>query len=380
MSVTGGIMAATGLIGAGLSAHAAGHAASTQAAAANEAAQLQHQDAQEALQFQEQQYRNSLGLIRPYYTTGTQSLGTLASLMGETPQAANTSVFDNPFGNTAPSSTSGGFDGGFDGFDVGGDGGRIPMAARDRIAALRSGGALDGGNFLAKPNLGMGPDARLTFPNDTTGAPVAMNGNPGMLSVPSAGATAGGLPPGYLTQPFNEEFKAPDSLTEQNDPGFQARLKLGEQALANSAAGRGDLLTGGTAAAANQFAQDYASNEYSNVYNRALQNYQTRFNVFNQNRANIFNRYASLAGLGQTSTNELVNAGLSTGSGISNTLLTSGAQIGQQLNNAAAARASGYVGGANAISGGISGLSNLAMLYAILRQGGGAPAPSDTGV
>jgi len=81
-----------------------------------------------------------------------------------------------------------------------------------------------------------------------------------------------------------EGFKAPDQLTLENDPGYQARLKLGSDALERSAAAKGTLLTGGTLKDLNQFAQDYGSNEFQNVFNRSLQDYGT-------NRGNAFQNY-----------------------------------------------------------------------------------------
>src|SRR5712692_2716617 len=65
---------------------------------------------------------------------------------------------------------------------------------------------------------------------------------------------------------WKQQFQAPTNVTEQNDPGFQFRLQQGEQALERSAAARGNLLSGGTAKALTQYGQDYASNEYGNVY------------------------------------------------------------------------------------------------------------------
>src|SRR5262249_17432145 len=103
------------------------------------------------------------------------------------------------------------------------------------------------------------------------------------------------------------------------------------------------------------------------VYNRQLGEFQQRYNIFKQNQGDIYNRLASLAGLGQTSTGQLVNAGQNTAGNVANILLGSGAQIGQQLNNAAAARASGYVGGANAYSNMFGNLGNLAQMYQLLK-------------
>jgi len=179
-------------------------------------------------------------------------------------------------------------------------------------------------------------------------------------------ANGSGVGQGSLTTPYSGTFTAPTALTEQNDPGFQARLKLGTDALQHSAAARGSVLTGGTAKALDAFGEDYASNEYSNVYNRALNTFDTNYNTYNTNQANQYNRLAALSGVGQTTAAQLGQEGQAASNNVTNNLLTSGAQQGQQLNNAAAATASGYVGGANAWNQGISGiggnLTNLALL------------------
>lgn len=86
------------------------------------------------------------------------------------------------------------------------------------------------------------------------------------------------------------EFVAPDAKTVLADQGFQARLKEGTDALQRSAASKGTLLTGGTLKGLTQFASDYASNEYQNVYNRAKGAYDTNLGVsqygYGTNRAN----------------------------------------------------------------------------------------------
>jgi len=168
-------------------------------------------------------------------------------------------------------------------------------------------------------------------------------------------------------QPWNEQFQAPTGVTEQNDPGYQFRLQQGQQALENSAAARGGLLSGGTARAIEQYGQDYASNEYGNVYGRQLGEYQQRYNIFQQNQANQFNRLAAVAGAGQTAAGQLGQLGQAASGNVANILLGSAGQIGQSLQNAGAARASGYVGGANAWAGGISGGIN-SFLDAILLK------------
>jgi hypothetical protein len=166
-----------------------------------------------------------------------------------------------------------------------------------------------------------------------------------------------------LTSGFNEKFQAPTGATEQNDPGYQFRLDQGMKALQNSAAAKGDLLSGNTLAASTQYGQNYASNEYGNVYNRAMGEFQNRFNIDSANKARKFNDLAALSGVGQTTATQLGQQGQEAANNVSQTYLTSGQQIGNQINNAAAATASGYGTSANAWSGALGGstssLSNL---------------------
>jgi len=166
---------------------------------------------------------------------------------------------------------------------------------------------------------------------------------------------------GLLT-PWTEQFQAPTNVTEQNDPGYQFRLQQGQQALENSAAARGGLLSGNTAKAITDYSQNYASNEYSNVYGRAFNEYSTRYNQFQTNQANTFNRLSSLAGGGQVAAGQLGQEGQAASSNIANINAVGGAQQGASLMNAGAARASGYAGVANAISGAANNASQLILL------------------
>lgn len=204
----------------------------------------------------------------------------------------------------------------------------------------------------------------------------------------SQGGSQGGNQPlasngyGSLMQGFNQQFQAPTAATEQNDPGYQFRLNQGMQALQNSAAARGGLLSGNTGQALEDFAQNDASNEYGNVYNRALGQYQQNYNIYNQNQANQFNRLAALSGVGQTAAGQLNSAGASANQAaqqaagnVGNISMTAGQQIGQQMNNAGAATASGYVGQANALGGALQGatgsLGNSLLLSQLLGSSGG---------
>lgn len=141
----------------------------------------------------------------------------------------------------------------------------------------------------------------------------------------------------------------------QADPGYGFRLDEGMKALERSAAARGGLLSGATLRGAQRFGQDLASQEYQNAFNR-----------YYSQRASQLNPLQSLMGSGQTSANTLTTAAGQTGQGVANVQLAGGQ-----------ARASGYLGMANALTGALNtgaGLYVQQPLYAALgRMYGGAP-------
>jgi hypothetical protein len=114
----------------------------------------------------------------------------------------------------------------------------------------------------------------------------------------------------------------------QQDPGYQFRLNEGLKALDRQAAARGGLISGNAMKAASRYGQDYASNEYTNAFNR----YQTERNA-------QLNPLQSLAGVGQSATNYVGNAAQNMGQAQNQNI--------QSIGNA---QASGYVGGANALN------------------------------
>ena len=148
----------------------------------------------------------------------------------------------------------------------------------------------------------------------------------------------------------------------KQDPGYAFRLSEGMKALDRTAAARGGLLSGATLKGAQRYGEDLASQEYTNAFNR----YQTERNA-------QLNPLQSLAGVGQTATGALTNAAQQFG-----------AQTGQNLQDIGTARASGYLGGSNALS---SALGQAGQLYqygqrtnalAGMYGGGGAPIESAT--
>jgi hypothetical protein len=101
----------------------------------------------------------------------------------------------------------------------------------------------------------------------------------------------------------------------QTDPGYQFRVSEGLRASDRSAAQRGGLLSGGYGRALTRYGQDYASQEYTNVYNRI----------------------SNIAGLGQ------VGAGQS-----GNYAMQAGRYMGNAASEGANATAYGQIGSGNA--------------------------------
>ena len=127
----------------------------------------------------------------------------------------------------------------------------------------------------------------------------------------------------------------------QQDPGYAFRQSEGMKALERSAAARGNLLSGSTLKGVQRFGQDLASQEYQNAFNR----YQVE-------RSAKLNPLQSLMGSGQSATNIMTSAA---------------GQMGQNeasnLYNAGQARASGYVGQANALSNALGQVGGIASSY-----------------
>lgn len=114
------------------------------------------------------------------------------------------------------------------------------------------------------------------------------------------------------------------------DPGYGFRLGEGMKALERMQAARGNMLSGGALKAGQRYAQDYASGEYQNAYNRL----------------------ANIAGLGQTVGGQLGTAAQQFGTSAGNVM-------GQEAN----ALAAGRIGRGSAYSGGIQGGLNAFQNY-----------------
>ena len=144
---------------------------------------------------------------------------------------------------------------------------------------------------------------------------------------------------GYLTQQFG-----PDQLKSNLAPNYQFMLNQGVGAGTQA----GNVGGGGSnVQRSNQiFGENYASNAYQNA-----------FNNFQQQRQNIYNTLASIAGIGQTGQTATNAAGLTTAT-----------NIGQAGIGAASAAGAGQVGSANALAGGLQGAGNQYQLSQLLNQ------------
>lgn len=142
-----------------------------------------------------------------------------------------------------------------------------------------------------------------------------------------------------LTQPFGmDQF--------QESPAYQFNLQQGQKAIEKAAAKRGTFYAPQTLQDLGKYSQGVASNEFQNAFS----NYQT-------NMGNVWNRLYGLTGTGQ-------NAAAQTGGfGAAAT-----GQQGAYLTDAAAARAAGTVGAANAASGAFGDYRNQQTLDAILAR------------
>jgi hypothetical protein len=139
------------------------------------------------------------------------------------------------------------------------------------------------------------------------------------------------------------------------DPGYAFRLAEGQKALDRQAAARGGLISGGALRAATRYGQEMGSQEYTNAFNR----YQTE-------RQARLGPLQSLAGVGQSAVNQLGQAGQQYAT-----------NAGEALTSGAAARASGYVGAANALTGALGTGLNFYQGQQYMNKfapGGGTPS------
>lgn len=170
---------------------------------------------------------------------------------------------------------------------------------------------------------------------------------------------------GLLT-PWGQTFTAPTAQQAEQTPGYQFQLQQGLNALQNSQAGQGGLLTGRSLKDLNSFAQGLASENYQNTFNNALTQYQTAYSTFNNNQTNAYNRLLGLS-----------NEGLQAAGGEGQLISGIGGDIASLLGQQGAAKAQGTIGAANSYSSILPGLGNsLFGLSGLFGNNAGSSAPN----
>jgi hypothetical protein len=153
------------------------------------------------------------------------------------------------------------------------------------------------------------------------------------------------------------------------DPGYGFRLREGTKELDRRLAAGGRMFSGGALKAGQQYGQELASQEYQNAFARAMD--------LRAQRAN------ALAGL--------YGGGLQATTGFGQDVGESARTVGDLMTSGAAARASGYIGGANALNNalsmGVNYMNQRDLINRIYPQQGavvpgtslGAPSPVRAG-
>ena len=308
----------TDLAGSYMQADAAKQAAAQQANAANRATDLQRQIFNTI---------NEQGA--PYRASGVSALGLINQGMGFAPPAQA----------APPPSPTGGMSAGVD-----------PATGQP----LTFGTGDTAGNVKYDPGSGQYVQF-LADSNSWQALPAGYK--PPEASVTQGAAPAaqpasaqGGLPSGYFSTPFT-------SADMYLSPSYQFQVGQGLGQTANFMNARGGLNSGNTL----KGLTDYAIGAAGAGYGQAA-------DIYFANQSNIYNRLASVAGLGQQSNTTVAGAGASLGAGMANSTMQAGAALG-----------GGTVGAANAMAGGLNNASSWYALSQMNRNPSSGNDPYATG-
>lgn len=190
-------------------------------------------------------------------------------------------------------------------------------------------------------------------------------------------ATLMGLRPGAGSGSL---MAMPTMAQLQMDPSYKFQFDQGMKALNQSMAAKGLGMSGSMVKGAQQFGQGLASTNYGNAFNRFMQNRQNQIAMLQGGVGTGLTAAGGAADLAGRTGLGLSSLYSGTGANLANTALGAGQSIGQGLENAAAARASGYMGGATALGQALQAPAQNYMLYSMMNQfapnaaAGGAPA------
>lgn len=342
IAATGGSVA-SGVLGS----RAAGKAAKSQSEAAAYAAELQKQAADEALAFQKEQWQTTQQNYAPWLEAGKTGLDALLHGMGLGSLETTTTAAEDPYaGQRSQYQES-------------------VTGIKSQIDALQQqlqSGALTGVSAILAANQLNALNTELQSATKQLESLPAAPAADGTASITS-GDSGKDYPVGYgdLMKDFSKE-------DFETDPGYQFRLDEGIKAIERSAAAKGGALSGGAVKSALQYNQGFASNEYSNAFNR-----------YNTQQANKYNRLAGLSGVGQSAAQQTAATGQAYANNAGNILTGSAQAQGDYATQGANARASGYMGGANAWGNAIGGITNNIQNALLLDKLLSAQKPVSTG-
>lgn len=179
----------------------------------------------------------------------------------------------------------------------------------------------------------------------------------------------------------NPSFAAPTLDQARSTPGYQFTLSQGLRGVDAGAAARGGALSGGAVKSEMGYASGLADSTYNDVFSRSLAGYQANL----AKQAQEFSQLYAPVSLGE-------NAAAQSG----NTAQQVAGNVGNLMTQVGNAQASGTIGQASAIAGGLGGVANAGqstlnslLLSRLLNTGGGgysaaignggAPIPTDYG-
>lgn len=133
--------------------------------------------------------------------------------------------------------------------------------------------------------------------NQYASAPFSGNFNtpavPSSLSTPYPAAqwTGGDFVAPVKPADLQTEFAAPTEAQLEASPGYEARLTADQQVRQRSAAAKGTILSAGTQVDLGRGAQDYASNEYNNLFGQSLATRQQNAGEYQNSFTDAFQQY-----------------------------------------------------------------------------------------
>lgn len=145
------------------------------------------------------------------------------------------------------------------------------------------------------------------------------------------------------------------------DPGYHFRLDEGINALQNSAAAKGGLLSGNTLRGITDYAQNSASQEYKNAYDRYNTTFGTKMNALQPLLSSGQQAVSQYIGAGNNYASNTQQAAQQNQSQYANLTTGQGNALAQGILGASNAKASGYAAGNTIAQGMLSQYSQLQM-------------------